>query len=131
MRDARRAGQVKTLLYGNFADSWTTGSNKMIIATETQKNTVYQLAKVARAGPACCPIVTRVQCPSDAAGLHRSAAHPPLHPRGDPHYSHRRPRASVHPAAPDSSPPRANAQTHDLNSPEEFGKILAAHFLKK
>jgi len=36
---------VKTLLYGDFADSWTTGSNAKIIATETQKNTVYQLAR--------------------------------------------------------------------------------------
>mmetsp|Transcript_102736 Transcript_102736/g.165508 ORF Transcript_102736/g.165508 Transcript_102736/m.165508 type:complete len:306 (+) Transcript_102736:40-957(+) len=36
---------VKTLLFGDFADAWTTGSNHKIIATETQKNTVYQLAR--------------------------------------------------------------------------------------
>ena len=38
--------QVNTILFGNFAEAWTTGSNKMIIATDTQKNTIYQLAKV-------------------------------------------------------------------------------------
>ncbi|KAJ1474384.1 hypothetical protein T484DRAFT_1832490 [Baffinella frigidus] len=37
---------VNTLLFGNFSEAWTTGSNKMIIATDTQKNTIYQLAKV-------------------------------------------------------------------------------------
>jgi len=57
---------VQTLLWGDFADSWTNGSNAKIIATETQKNTVYQLAK-----------------------------------------------------------------TTPLSSIEEFGKIIAAHFLKK
>eukprot|EP00287_Rhodomonas_sp_CCMP768_P018224 CAMPEP_0202821776 /NCGR_PEP_ID=MMETSP1389-20130828/10601_1 /ASSEMBLY_ACC=CAM_ASM_000865 /TAXON_ID=302021 /ORGANISM="Rhodomonas sp., Strain CCMP768" /LENGTH=304 /DNA_ID=CAMNT_0049494597 /DNA_START=45 /DNA_END=959 /DNA_ORIENTATION=- len=57
---------VQTMLWGDFADSWTTGSNKKIIATETQKNTVYQLAK-----------------------------------------------------------------QHDLGSVEEFGKLVASHFLKK
>lgn len=36
---------VQTLLFGDFADSWTTGSNAKIVATETQKNTVYQLAR--------------------------------------------------------------------------------------
>eukprot|EP00288_Rhodomonas_lens_P018718 CAMPEP_0177716222 /NCGR_PEP_ID=MMETSP0484_2-20121128/14402_1 /TAXON_ID=354590 /ORGANISM="Rhodomonas lens, Strain RHODO" /LENGTH=304 /DNA_ID=CAMNT_0019228253 /DNA_START=48 /DNA_END=962 /DNA_ORIENTATION=+ len=36
---------VQTMLWGDFADSWTNGSNKKIVATETQKNTVYQLAK--------------------------------------------------------------------------------------
>lgn len=36
---------VKTLLFGDFAESWITGSNHKIIATETQKNTVYQLAR--------------------------------------------------------------------------------------
>jgi len=56
---------VQTLLYGDFAEAWTIGSNKKIVATETQKNTVYQLAK-----------------------------------------------------------------SHDLSSPEEFGKVVAEHFLK-
>mmetsp|Transcript_8636 Transcript_8636/g.21588 ORF Transcript_8636/g.21588 Transcript_8636/m.21588 type:complete len:305 (-) Transcript_8636:153-1067(-) len=55
---------VQTLLWGDFADAWTDGSNRKIVATETQKNTVYQLAR-----------------------------------------------------------------THDLSSPEEFGKVIAAHFL--
>lgn len=36
---------VQTLLFGDFAEAWTIGSNKKIVATETQKNTVYQLAK--------------------------------------------------------------------------------------
>eukprot|EP00283_Hemiselmis_rufescens_P006624 CAMPEP_0173433778 /NCGR_PEP_ID=MMETSP1357-20121228/11092_1 /TAXON_ID=77926 /ORGANISM="Hemiselmis rufescens, Strain PCC563" /LENGTH=305 /DNA_ID=CAMNT_0014398513 /DNA_START=33 /DNA_END=950 /DNA_ORIENTATION=+ len=36
---------VNTLLWGDFAESWTTGSNAKIVATETQKNTIYQLAK--------------------------------------------------------------------------------------
>eukprot|EP00287_Rhodomonas_sp_CCMP768_P016755 CAMPEP_0202811326 /NCGR_PEP_ID=MMETSP1389-20130828/3216_1 /ASSEMBLY_ACC=CAM_ASM_000865 /TAXON_ID=302021 /ORGANISM="Rhodomonas sp., Strain CCMP768" /LENGTH=304 /DNA_ID=CAMNT_0049482423 /DNA_START=36 /DNA_END=950 /DNA_ORIENTATION=- len=36
---------VRTILWGDFADSWTKGSNKKMVATETQKNTVYQLAK--------------------------------------------------------------------------------------
>lgn len=33
------------MLWGDFADSWLTGSNAKIIATETQKNTVYKLAQ--------------------------------------------------------------------------------------
>lgn len=57
---------VQTMLWGDFAESWTTGSNKKIIATETQKNTVYQLAK-----------------------------------------------------------------QHDIGSIEDFGKLIASHFLKK
>mmetsp|Transcript_37557 Transcript_37557/g.73393 ORF Transcript_37557/g.73393 Transcript_37557/m.73393 type:complete len:289 (-) Transcript_37557:59-925(-) len=36
---------VNTLLWGDFAESWTNGSNAKIVATETQKNTIYQLAK--------------------------------------------------------------------------------------
>ena len=37
--------EVQTLLWGDFADSWITGSNAKIIATETQKNTIYKLAQ--------------------------------------------------------------------------------------
>jgi urate oxidase len=33
------------MLWGDFAESWTTGSNTKIIATETQKNTIYKLAQ--------------------------------------------------------------------------------------
>jgi urate oxidase len=37
--------KAQVLLEGDFAESFTTGSNKQIVATETQKNTLYVLAK--------------------------------------------------------------------------------------
>ena len=40
-----REMEVQTMLWGDFSDSWITGSNAKIIATETQKNTVYKLAQ--------------------------------------------------------------------------------------
>jgi urate oxidase len=40
-----REVEVQTMLWGDFAESWTTGSNTKIIATETQKNTIYKLAQ--------------------------------------------------------------------------------------
>ena len=44
--------EVQTMLWGDFAESWTTGSNSKIIATETQKNTVYKLAQESGRDPA-------------------------------------------------------------------------------
>jgi len=37
--------KAQILLEGDFADAYVTGSNKKIVATETQKNTLYVLAK--------------------------------------------------------------------------------------
>lgn len=33
------------LLEGEFSEAWTKGDNSQIVATETQKNTLYALAK--------------------------------------------------------------------------------------
>jgi urate oxidase len=56
---------VDTMLWGDFESSWTEGSNKKIVATDTQKNIIYGIA-----------------------------------------------------------------HSHDLSSPEEFGKAVCAHFIK-
>jgi urate oxidase len=43
--------KAQILLEGDFDEAFTTGSNKQIVATETQKNTLYVLAKKYRVDP--------------------------------------------------------------------------------
>jgi urate oxidase len=86
---------VKTLLYGDFADAWTVGSNSKIIATETQKNTVLQRAHAINCSIPygvlfCVKNFVMNQIPNQVYQL---------------------------------------ARTSKCSSPEDFGKLIAAHFL--
>ena len=66
---------VKTLLYGDFADAWTVGSNSKIIATETQKNTVLQRAHTTNCSYSIWRIMCQTHChePNPKSGIPTSA----------------------------------------------------------
>ncbi len=90
---------VNTRLSGDFEEAYRSGDNSKVVPTDTQKNTVYALAKKVRA--------RRLRAHRHGlAGRHDRCKHGGL-----------------------TTGPRALCAQHGCDGPESFGLILCRHFL--